>query len=144
MNQEDVVYVAGFFDGEGCACICKNHSVKVMVSQKIPEVLYWIKGMFGGNVYLESKSQNAAKWGLYNKEELLVFFKVLRPHLRVKLIDVDFCIRMLDVSNDNRTRPQAKNGLFQKNPNAEARQKIYEEYKSYRANCYKSAGGVQA
>jgi hypothetical protein len=132
MVEQDLAYAAGFFDGEGCACICKNLSVKVMVSQKLPEVLFWFKVNFGGNVHLQGKNQGAARWGLYNKKELLEFFLKIRPYLKVKLIDTDFCIRMLEISNDNHTRPQLKNGLYAKNPNGEERDKIYAEYKSYR------------
>ena len=137
MDEKDVAYVAGFFDGEGCACICGNHSVKVAISQKLPQVLYWIKGLFGGNVHLESRGQGAARWCLYNKEDMLNFFKVIRPFLRVKSVDVDLCIQILEVSADNHTRPQAKNGLFLRNPNAETRKKIYEEYKLHHANRYR-------
>ena len=132
MSDQELAYVAGFFDGEGCACICKNFSVKIMVSQKLPEVLFWLKVNFGGNVYPCGKNQGAAKWGLYNKKELLNFFIAIKPFLRIKLVEVNLCIKMLELSSDNFSRPQEKNGLYAKNPNEKERAKIYQDYLAHR------------
>jgi ribosomal protein L37E len=47
MRKMDVNYVAGFFDGEGCLCLYKQHVgakvAEINIAQKEPEALYEIR-----------------------------------------------------------------------------------------------------
>lgn len=132
MNEVEIAYTAGFFDGEGCCMISPNCTVKVIVSQKNPAVLEWMMKEFGGTIHSGQRYQHAAKWALYNKKEALIFLKAIRPHLRCKATEVDYGIRLLELSATNHTRPQAKNGLFTANPNKKEREMIFKLYRAYR------------
>ena len=131
MNEVELSYIAGFFDGEGCVCISANCSVRVVVAQQRTDVLDWMLTEFRGTVQ-RCKSQNAAKWQIANKPDTLKFLKAIRPYLRVKQIEVDLAIKMLELSSTNSTRPQSKNGRFLPNPNKDAREQIFRMYRLYR------------
>lgn len=132
MEEKDVAYVAGFFDGEGSACICGNYSVKVMLVQKEPQVLVWIKDNLGGSIYYRKNGHGTYVLQLGQKYAQEKFLLAIRPYLRVKGNDVDMCLSMLNMSATNSTRPQGANGHFLKNPKQEERRKLYEIYKAYR------------
>ena len=135
INMEDL-YAAGFFDGEGCCMIQKNYQVKVVVSQKKPQVLFRFKAKYGGQVYLERPNQKyhcINQWLLQTKEEQLVFLRAIQPYLITKIVDAELAIKMLELSATNSTRPQAKNGRYLPNPNNKEREEIYKAYKELRA-----------
>jgi len=134
MKEVELSYVAGFFDGEGSACICGNYSVKIMLVQKNPKVLTWISKYFEGTIYYRKSGSGSYVFQIGKKEYQLSFLKAIRPYLKEKETDVDMCLKMLSLSNTNKTRPQASNGHFMKNPNQEERRKLYVIYKAFREN----------
>ena len=64
MNRnEKLDYLAGFFDAEGCIGIEKQrnrYQLYVTVGQRVPEVLYLYKALFGGNI--RQRKQVKEKW----------------------------------------------------------------------------------
>ena len=134
MEEVEKAYLAGFFDGEGCCMISPNCSVKVIVTQKNQTVLEWMLREYGGSVhfYEKKKNGNIPKWALYNKHEILKFLADIRPYLQQKHVEVDYGIRLLELSATNTTRPQSKNGKFLPNPHKEERERIFQLYRVYR------------
>lgn len=49
-TRDDVVFFAGFYEGEGSACGHKTGGTIVQVPQKDPEVLYRARSLWGGSV----------------------------------------------------------------------------------------------
>lgn len=130
MNIVDKAYLAGFFDGEGCCMISPNCTVKIIVSQKDREVLEWMIREYGGKVYINGSV--IPRWSLFKKDSILRFLKDLRPYLRQKTVEVDYAIEMLELSANNYTRPQRKDGKFLPNPNKERKEQLFALYRAYR------------
>ena len=54
MDVAEKAYIAGFIDGEGSLHVGVNQSkAMVTIVQRKPGILYWVKEMYGGNVYLQ-------------------------------------------------------------------------------------------
>ncbi len=49
-TERDILFFAGFYEGEGSACAGKNGSCIVQVPQKDPEVLYRARSLWGGSI----------------------------------------------------------------------------------------------
>jgi hypothetical protein len=90
MNEADLAWVAGFFDGEGCVMVRKynapkrsqypQYQVLVNVAQKNPAVLYWIADNFGGSV---SVSGQTAHWQA-SSVIACNFLRQILPYLKIK------------------------------------------------------------
>jgi len=95
-SKEDIIYAAGFFDGEGCICIT-NKSLSINVGNTVREPLEFLKQTFGGVIYEYQPKMNRAKvmnrWYIYG-EDMIVFLKSILPYLRVKtkhsLLGIEF------------------------------------------------------
>ena len=49
-TEKDVYFFAGFYEGEGSACLTKSNGTIVQVPQKDPEVLYTARSLWGGSI----------------------------------------------------------------------------------------------
>ena len=49
-TRDDVLFFAGFYDGEGSACKHGRRSIVVQVPQKDPELLYRARSLWGGSI----------------------------------------------------------------------------------------------
>ena len=96
VNVEDLAYIAGFFDGEGCAYINypKAHKngkryprLNAKVAQNDRDVLDWIQGLLGcGNVH---KKRTADCYDLvFTYKSARIFLTAIEPYLRVKKANV--------------------------------------------------------
>ena len=103
-SNDDILYLAGFLDGEGCFSISHNGSGNVhtlSVEQTDQRVLEWCAATFGGTV--RSKVRRAEsrectfEWFLRRKEPLIRLLRALVPHLKVKLVPasilLEYCLR---------------------------------------------------
>lgn len=95
MTENDLAYVAGFFDGEGCATIRmvkagngkRYPRVEARISQNNREVLDWIKESFGfGGVYEKGLSVAGNMGYTYNAmhKSGRIFLTAIEPYLKVK------------------------------------------------------------
>ena len=132
MTEIEKAYVAGFFDGEGCCLVTPNCQVRIIIAQKDPGVLNWIAKEYGGKLTLKEKGQNAAKLWLNGSIEIQRFLFEIKPYLRCKNFEVDLALQMIALNATNKTRPQAKNGLFLPNPNKDERERLFKLYRDYR------------
>jgi hypothetical protein len=91
-QREDLIYFAGFFDGEGCISIARQkkswgdkqqayfHRLRINVSQKDPSVLKQLYDIVGGTMHC---SNGVWKW--YADDAAAVqFLETLLPFLRIK------------------------------------------------------------
>ena len=99
MNNIDLSYTAGFFDGEGCISILKrkkgnynvNHFLRLSIGQKDGKTLDWMKNNFGGNVYL-IKRDGSFSWAL-SDNQAYKFIKLINPFLKYKKPQADLAIK---------------------------------------------------
>ena len=95
MNETDLAYVAGMFDGEGCILIVKQHPERntfrldVRVTSTDFPLLESLKENFGGWVGNQPDNKNVKKcrraryWAASSKTAF-VFLKKIAPFLRIK------------------------------------------------------------
>lgn len=91
MNELDLAWAAGFFDGEGCILIRKSsknaHAIRITISQVNPSPIKKFKDLFGGHIsYQRPKNQKWSsqwKWEQDSKSASETL-KNLLPYLLVK------------------------------------------------------------
>lgn len=91
----DVIYAAGFFDGEGCIGIgrlkchrraTRAYRTQVALTQASKPVILWLRETFGGNVatlHLSGNRKRAWQWSAVGRDAELFIIAVL-PYLKVK------------------------------------------------------------
>ena len=99
MDNTELAYAAGFFDGEGCVGIKVEkrkrpcYSPYATVSQIRPEVLIWMRERFGGSTRFNDKSGKNGIWTLWLSSRMaLEMMRSLRPYLRIKAAEVDLIL----------------------------------------------------
>ena len=104
ISTVDLVYLAGFLDGEGCFSISYHEHGNVhglSVEQTDGRVLEWCSHTFGGNLRqkprrVESREQ-IFEWVLRRKERLIPLLTSLIPYLKVKKVPatilLEYCTR---------------------------------------------------
>lgn len=87
-NREEVIYMAGFMDGEGC--ITTSHTnFRITVANTDRKILDWCKEKFGGNINnlclpINPKHSPAWKWIICKSSDVLDFLKIVYPYMIVK------------------------------------------------------------
>ena len=94
-KTEDIIYMAGFFDGEGCISIVRDkrtqgrsHLLSVSTCNTDRKIIEWIVENFGGHVNAHSspkRSQHRKTWGWQLRSEAAMeFLIVIGGHLKIK------------------------------------------------------------
>lgn len=93
MNDRDLPYAAGFFDGEGCISACRRGdgrvALRVTCTQSDPRPLEWLRERFGGRVSLVHRADPGAErravhvW-VANEAMARRFLTAVLPYLIVK------------------------------------------------------------
>ena len=81
MNNIDIVWLAGFLEGEGTFGIRKNDSVYISAASTDIDVLEYIKGIFEGSIYKVTKRKEHWKdawvWTLTGNTAVKLYKKLL-------------------------------------------------------------------
>lgn len=120
-THDDLCYLAGFVDGEGCffiglfktksaatGNINENYHTLLKISNNNYEVLEWIKERFGGSIDKRNKKQKLRdkEFITYSLEfsgnSLTDITKLLLPHLKIKKRHAEVMIRMRETFPRNR------------------------------------------
>lgn len=87
--KEDYIYMAGFFDGEGCIRINKRvrpvspeYTLFISLGQKDGAIIDWIKEVFGGHIHTVRRD-NSYIWIVTNKKAI-EFLQKVTPYLKYK------------------------------------------------------------
>jgi hypothetical protein len=98
LRNEDLAYIAGFFDGEGSVTIHENwrpsprgkspnHTLQVSIGNTDPHVLQWIHGAFGGSLTTrpatKPRHKDVTQW-IIRSNGAASFLRALLPFLRMK------------------------------------------------------------
>ena len=83
----DLAYIAGFFDGEGCIAgyitESKHPIVKIIIGQRRPETLFWIKETLGmGGIYKNPRGSSC--WRIGSKKDVKKFISLILPYSKDK------------------------------------------------------------
>lgn len=101
MKKHDLIYAAGFIDGEGCITTSGMvGSFRLTISSTDKCILEWFEETFGGyinNQYVPKNPKHniAWKWVITKQADLLVFLKVVLPHLKLKKSQAEVVIKHL-------------------------------------------------
>ena len=146
-KKEEIIYMAGFFDGEGCVGINKTsrgsemfkYRVEVQITQVDIRPLLLFKKHFGGSIMLIEKTkpyQDIHHWTVTNKKADLVLKKIY-PYLIYKKKKVKLALkyialpRLSNIPNIGQQKDKIKNKLEKQNQKIiQLRKKIYGEFKS--------------
>ena len=115
MNEYDLVYMAGFFDGEGCVSIGYRKSrnylqyqMKTITSQAKEEgkqICEWLKINFKGVVSSKKKLKeyhsSRYEWVLMSKQAYN-FLKQIYPYLKIKKKQVKLAIEFQEILSNYR------------------------------------------
>jgi hypothetical protein len=141
-TNDNIMWAAGFYEGEGCV-ERQPHTVGVNIVQKDPEVLYWLRDWFGGNViYLDRAHYKGDSFGrqpIYRwrvgGDKARVFLQIIYPYLsarRKAQIDGTDAFRLTGVKRDTR-RPMSEERKAAR-ALMTAKQKMVESQLHYRDN----------
>lgn len=104
--ENEYIYMAGFFDGEGCIRINKRirpvspeYSLFITIGQKDGAVIDWLLQTFGGHVH-QVKRDNSFIWIVSNKKAHSVLEKIT-PYLKYKKPQA---LIALQLARSNRTK----------------------------------------
>lgn len=84
----NLVYIAGFFDGEGCISGQKQGdkppTVRITIGQKKSEILYWIRKTLGMGRVITSPFRGTSRWIITSKENIGRFISLILPYCKIK------------------------------------------------------------
>jgi hypothetical protein len=122
VTENELAYIAGFFDGEGSMTIhenCKpsprghapNHTLQVSIANTDPRVLHWIHAEFGGSLsYRKLVSVNhrhVTQW-IIRAAKALPFLLAIQPFVRMKADQVKIGIEFQQSKSMRGPKPVAK------------------------------------
>lgn len=113
-NKQDIIYAAGFFDGEGCITAGPK-TFRITVTNTNKEVLDWLCHAFGGNVNqswgnkkINPKHNKAWKLVITRKPVVVAFLSQIYPYLKIKQREAKVCLNYLNQYPE--TKPGPKSG----------------------------------
>lgn len=119
MNENDLNYFAGFFDGEGSICILKRQTRKtnwnpeyrlqVAIGQNDGATLDWIMNLFGGHLH-QVKRDDSYYWIVSNRQAYTIL-KQVNPYLKYKKPQAELAIKFYEDSYLVRKNPIPKETL---------------------------------
>lgn len=89
-SREELAYIAGLFDGEGCITFCKVRTSiypQVTITNTDLDLLENLKEMYGGNIQRLSKREDNWKQGYYWRlswTRAVDFLSSIQPWLQIK------------------------------------------------------------
>jgi len=111
VSEQDRIYFAGYFDGEGCVYVDKRsyrHSrntdyghwpLHVTFKQTVPGVVQSMRKLYGGHLRIEipaperPKFRISLKWDLTRTVDALRFLRDIQPFVREKRPQVDLVLQ---------------------------------------------------
>ena len=110
MNDEITsVYMAGFFDGEGCIGLSRRkrsegwteYTVRLSIGQNDGAIMDWLKDNFGGMLF-NVKRDGSYMWVATNKVAYTIL-KRITPYLKYKKPQAEIALRFFEEREEGRT-----------------------------------------
>ena len=94
-SEEDLIYLAGFFDGEGCVSITKSknrktgfiYAPRISIVNTNKSIMVWINSLINGGVqkrYSKGNNKTKLEWQLTRLKDILKFTQLFKPYVKVK------------------------------------------------------------
>jgi hypothetical protein len=109
----DIIYTAGFVDGEGCLTTSHACNFRVTVSNTNISSIKWLKSKFGGCINNQHLPKNPKwteswKWVLTTKSGVLRFLKLVYPYLKIKKAEAKIIIKYLEKNQGKKAQKDNK------------------------------------
>ena len=95
MSQKDLIYAAGFIDGEGCFYLANNRKPAIACENTYKPVVLWLKRMFGGSVTpckgRKKRHRTTYRWAVVCQDAIKVCRLLIR-YLKEKVAQVQVLI----------------------------------------------------
>ena len=114
-TRDDLIYVAGIIDGEGCIGMDKHRhwstfTPRVSVGNTDPTLIDWLLNTFDGKVEI---AQQNKRWKISFRWELngyasIPFIKEIRPYLKLKGRQVDLILAFWNMGCHERKKSSAR------------------------------------
>lgn len=96
-SEADLIYMAGYFDGEGSITITRGNNINVRLSNTYKPTLVWMYELVGGYLYIHNHDKNTKGRQLYtwslNAYRAIAFLKLIAPFLREKKYQAELAIK---------------------------------------------------
>jgi len=100
INEVDIAYAAGFFDGEGCISISKNGAVDIRVTNTAKNVLVRLQSIFGGSITNRTQKANKTQYAYsFYGENAVEFITLIKPYLIDKLPQAETILEYYNLRN---------------------------------------------
>jgi|GEM_PF-4159330 len=95
--MNDIIWIAGFFDGEGSIHLTTNGCIQVRIYNKNIDALKFIQSKFpAGRIYKYNSCYNIR----FNGKKALTFLEAILPYLKVRKKEAELAVEYL--KNDSR------------------------------------------
>lgn len=88
-------YWAGFFDGEGSVSISRDFHLHIRIGQKLSDVLFLAKEIFGGNIY--TREHKIPYWCLFKASEVQNFLNAIYPFSIIKKRAIEIGLEFVSI-----------------------------------------------
>ena len=96
VSQNEIAYLAGYTDGEGCICVADGSTIMVSVETCYPKIVHRYYQLFGGHFSRydreEKNSRPSFRWRAYAETAYLAI-RTLLPFLREKKRQAELCLK---------------------------------------------------
>ena len=112
-NPEDLAYIAGIVDGEGCIIVATHSSgsntIRVVVAMADPEPLQLCYNVFGGWAYKRKNTNGRTlySWYVQSKTALNVL-RAIEPYIRGKREQVELALQFPTSDRGHKTSQEEK------------------------------------
>lgn len=100
VSKEDRVYIAGFFDGEGCISSHINRNVKIIIAQKFPNILRHIYEVIKlGKIwecYSHTQSSLSYQLRVTSQKQVRNFIDLILPYTLIKKRQLEIAIKLMN------------------------------------------------
>lgn len=109
---EDVAYLAGLIDGEGCFFAYPRGATGIQIGMTVRAPLEWAHQHFSGNlrtfIHKESQYKDNHTWALQRQADLQYLIPRLLPLLKVKQNEAQALLDYLEFIQTSRPQPRAE------------------------------------
>ena len=100
MKKDDLIYLAGIVDGEGCVSVtyktkARHERIRLTVSNTDRNLIDWLTSRVGGSVSKNQPKGNrkpAYHWEIYSSKAFIVL-TLLLPYLKLKKRQAELCLQ---------------------------------------------------
>ena len=100
MKKDDLLYLAGIVDGEGCVSVTYgtksgHERIRLTVSNSDRHLIDWLTSRIGGSVSKNKTKRNrkpAYHWEIYANKAFIVL-TLLLPYLKLKKRQAELCLQ---------------------------------------------------